>query len=123
MANTVRQVLSKRATVTYKDTAAKNLFTLPANAEVLFFIVDVKTAFNDSGTDLLDIGKQGSAEFFAKDIDVGTATQVFVTQYELGDIGDRVLEVQATYAGGSADATAGSAEVICVYTSKFATRQ
>ena len=123
LSNTPRQVMEKSAVVTYKDTTAKELFTLPSNAKILFFLVDVQTAFNDSGTDLLDLGKTGDGDFFADDIDVSAATQIMTQQYELGDVGDGIKTITGTYVGQNSNATAGKAVVTCVYSSKFATRQ
>lgn len=115
MSDIAQGVFVKKATLNYTDTAAKNLFTLPKNAMVLFFLVDVDTGFNDSGTDLLDLGKTGTATYFADDINVATAGQVMVQQTNLGDIGSAVIQVTGTYAGQNSNATAGQATVTCVF--------
>ena len=46
-------IVSQSNTVAYTDTTAKNLFIIPAGAQVINVIVDVVTAFTDTGTDLL----------------------------------------------------------------------
>jgi len=115
-----RQVIEKTATLTYLDnTKTIELFTLPASARILRFMVDVETAFDDTGTDLLDIGKIGLPEFFAADINVAVATQIIVEQYELGSIGERLITVTAVYAGQNSNATAGKAHISCIYSTKY----
>lgn len=115
MADTSLRVFAKKATVTYQNTTTKNLYTLPKNAVVLAYLVDVDTAFNDSGTDLLDIGKVGTQEHFAADINVATAGQIWAQQTNLGDTGDYPVVVTGTYTGQNSNATAGSATVTCLY--------
>jgi len=118
--NTERQVIEKVATLTYLDNGKViELFTLPANAHIMRFMVDVETAFDDTGTDLLDIGKIGSGEFFAADVTLAVATQVIVEQYELGDVGNRLITVTGTYAGQNSNATAGKAHIYCFYSTKY----
>jgi len=115
-----RQVIEKTATLTYLDNGvAVELFTLPASARILRFMVDVETAFNDSGTDLLDIGKIGTGEFFAADITLEVATQIIVEQYELGTIGEKLITVTGTYAGQNSNASAGKAHISCIYSTKY----
>ena len=115
MSDISERVFSKTATITYLNTTAKNLFTLPRKAKVLFFLVDVNTAFNDSGTDLLDIGIPTDAVYFADDVIVSVAGQVMVQQSNLGDIGNVPRVVQGKYIGQNSNATAGSLTVTCVF--------
>lgn len=104
-------------TVDFEDTTAKELFTLPKGAIPILWITNVTTAFNDSGTDLLDIGKSGTAAAFASDIDVSSAGQK-LTGYVVGALFAELTEdttVIATYAGENEDADAGAAVVGVLY--------
>ena len=112
MSDIALNVKMKKATIRFSDTTAKNLFTLPKNAFVMYFLVDVDTAFNGAGTDFLDLGKSGNATYFANDVDVSAANQILVMESNLGDIGSSVIQVTGIYAGA---ATAGLATVTCVY--------
>lgn len=101
-------------TVAYTDTAAKNLFVLPSKAKIVSIHVDVTTAFNSSGTDLLDLGKTGTANHFKNDLDVSSAAQTVTGWSNLGDVGSSDVQVIATYAQSVADASAGAARVTFV---------
>ncbi len=98
-------------TVAYTDTAAKTLFTLPANADIVGITVDVITAFDDSGTDVLDIGTSGSANRYKNDLSVATTGQTATGWSNLGDVGSSGVIITATYAGQTGDATNGQASV------------
>jgi len=116
MSDKNRGVYEKTAELRYTHRgSARNLFTLPKNAHVLFFLVNVTMAFNGSGTDLLDLGKVGSAEYFAADVDLSSVGQAFVIQSGLGDIGSSPVVVNGTYADQNSDATTGVAQITCVY--------
>ncbi|MDX1746608.1 MAG: hypothetical protein R3324_11775 [Halobacteriales archaeon] len=104
-------VFASTATVAYTDTTAKDLFDLPANAVIVGILVDVTTAFDDTGTDLLDIGKTGTADHFKDDLDVSSAGQTVNGWSNLGDVGTSPVTVTATFTGSNADAAAGAATV------------
>jgi hypothetical protein len=74
---TTRLVASKFATVARTDTAAKNLFTLPANAQVVDASVWAGTASNAGTTATVSVGKTGSNTFFVNAQDVkGTSGKI-----------------------------------------------
>lgn len=99
---------------------ATHLFNLPPHSVILRFMVEVVTAFNDSGTDLLDIGSSGTADAYANDVDLSTAGQVIVEESALGLTATRgVTEVFGKYSGQNSNATAGEARVSVVYASPF----
>lgn len=105
-------------TVAYTDTTAKSLFVLPQGAVVVGITVNVSTAFNSSGTDLLDIGITGTANYYANDLNVATATQLVVGM-QVARLLDTPLDapttVTATFVQSVADASAGSATVCFFY--------
>lgn len=107
-------VFAITGTVAYTDTTAKTLFVLPAKTLVVAVHVDVTTAFNDSGTDVLDVGKVGTGNHFRNDLDVSSAGQTLTGWSNLGDVGASAVGVTATYAGQNANASAGAARVTFV---------
>jgi hypothetical protein len=63
-----------KAEVLYTDTTQTTIITLPAGAVIWDVGIDVDTAFNDSGTDLLDIGITSTANDILNDYDVSTTS-------------------------------------------------
>lgn len=106
-----------RATVAYTDTTAKTLFTLPAGAIIVDWVVNVTTLFNDSGTDQLDIGVSGTLEKFAANIDVSSAglKTTGIVAAEIGAVQASATVVQAIFTGQNANANAGAATIMCRY--------
>lgn len=116
-ANIGKVVASQTATVAFTDTAAKDLFTLPAGAQILDVLVDVTTAFDAGDDNDLDIGKDGAAAHFVNDADVSAAGRVTGTRAfaNWADIGSADVTVTATYVPDGAAATAGAARITVVY--------
>jgi hypothetical protein len=107
----------KYNTIAFGDTTAKNLFTLPKGAIPIAWITNVTTAFNSSGTDLLDIGTPAAAARFANDIDVSSVGQK-LTGYVPAELFTPLTEdtqITGLYAQSVADAAAGAAVVACIY--------
>ena len=105
-------------TVAYTDTAGKVLFTLPPGSTPLRWTVNVTTVFNSNGTDYLDIGKPGSTEYFARDVDVSALGNTAVVSLN-SDVTTEMVGVLATYTNGGTAATTGLATVILEYTDAF----
>ncbi len=109
------------ALVAYTDDGvAVDIGVLPANSQIIEIYVDVLTAFNDTGTDLLDLGVSGAAERYAADLDLSSAARLLASSdvsqlAELDDIGSSQVTVQALYTGQNSDASAGSARVTILY--------
>lgn len=100
-------------TVAYTDTTAKTLFTLPAGAVPVAVLVNVTAAFDDTGTDLLDIGITGDANYFADNLNVASAGQL-VTGMDTAALYTQLAvptAVTATYTGQNGDAAAGTAVI------------
>lgn len=111
----VEQVL--RATVAYTDTTAKSLFTIPSGAVITGWVVSVTEAFNDTGTDLLDIGVAGTVAKFANDLDVSSQALVTsgIVSTQVGIVQATAQAVIGTYTGQNSDASAGLAVVVVRY--------
>lgn len=119
-ANCGLPILVQTATVAYTNTTAKNLFILPAGSQVLSVIVDVTTAFDSSGTDLLDIGTTASGALYVNDLDVSSTghnvcTLVAANLASILNVGTSDVTVTATYAQSVADAANGAATVTVLY--------
>jgi hypothetical protein len=108
------------ATILHTDTTV-NLGTLPAYSMPLaqLMSLDVRTAFTDTGTDLLKVGWSGTTNALLTDISVGTVGRVNITSAEYGASAGRVnataREVFATYTGSNADAGAGVCTIVIPY--------
>lgn len=118
MATISKPVKQISGVVKYTDTAGVVLFTLPPGSVPLRWTVNVTTAFNNAGTDLLDIGKSGSTEFYAKDVDVSATGNTVVTSLNSDEL-TAMTAILATYTGSSTAATTGLATVILEYTDAF----
>jgi len=105
------------ARVTYLTTSDTNIFVLPEGAVILQWLVNVTTAFNDSGTDLLNIGGAATATY-ASGLDVGAIGQI-TAGYVPGKLFTTPLgtdtQITAKYTGQNADASAGVATIAVFY--------
>lgn len=109
-------VQAKRGSIGWTATTATALFTLPAGAVPLEVLVDVTTTFNDSGTDVIDVGKTGTGDFFVADVAVTSTGRKVPTRTNLGvSVGTSAVTVTAIYAGQNGDASAGAATITVLY--------
>jgi hypothetical protein len=105
---------AQRATIAHTDTTAKDLFTLPAGAIIIAFVVNVTEAFDDSGSsDLLDIGDGTTADRFVADQDVGSAGLALVPSADDAALSAATV-IQGLYTPGTG-ATAGAATITALY--------
>lgn len=110
-------VMALRNTLIYTNTTAKSMFTIPDGAVVLDWVLEVTTAFNDSGTDLIDIGISGTIQKFGAAIDVA-ATGLKTTNIvaaQIGAVQSGAQAVIATYTGQNANSSAGAMVIMCRY--------
>lgn len=110
-----------RKSITYASPGsgvAATVGILPAGAVIVKPMsgVHITTAFNDSGTDLLDIGTSANDDLFATDLDLSSATFLACDE-AVGDFGPLAADttITATYTGQNANASAGAAEIIICY--------
>jgi len=115
------QVLRKRVNYTDRGVAV-TIGTIPAGAVVMGGGVQLVTTFNDSGTDLLDIGTSADADEFATALVVSATAPIYIAVDELAtnnsysETAD--ITVTATYSGENSNASAGAADVIIWYSIK-----
>lgn len=118
-------VQSLRKRITYLDNGiAVTVGKLPPYSVVVGGGVHIVTAFNDSGTDVLDVGFIGATtddDAYATDLTL--AAVGFIVLDELAAtsniMGTVEHTVTATYAGQNSNATAGEAYVIVNYVSGY----
>lgn len=118
MTGMAMSVVVLQGTVTRTNTTAKALFTLPAGAIPLLATVQVETAFNDSGTDLLTIGEGSDGDHFASGIDVSSTGAKLIAINESGVL-TKQTQVTATYTGQNGNSTTGRAKINMIYATPF----
>lgn len=104
-------------TVVYtQDGVPSHIATLPKGAEIVKWEVRVDTGFDDSGTDLLDIGDDVDDERFADDLNVASAGLLSTGFVAAETLTPLLAEtpILATYNGQNGNASEGSA-VVFVY--------
>lgn len=117
---TSRLCATKIATVARTDTTAKNLFTIPANAQVLDVKIWGTPQSNAGTTATLSVGKTGTNTFFVNGFDVKggtdkaqnrpTASNLFAS------VGTAAIQVVGIYAEtGTASTTGGPWSVLVDY--------
>lgn len=108
------------AVVTYLNisTLPASLFALPLGAVIIAWSVNVSTAFNGTGTNLLDIGISGTTQKYAASLNVGVGGQIttgFVaSQIQTTALAETVA-VQAIYTDGNSNSSAGVCTVCVQY--------
>lgn len=116
-----RGLVMIQGVVRYGDTAPKSLFSLPSGAIPLYAVVQTEVAFNDSGTDTLNLGIDQDDDYLAAGVSlasVGGQMVVFNQSPEFG----RQVGVIGRYVGQNGDATAGRAVVNLVFATPFEPR-
>jgi len=109
-------------TVAYTDSTAKDLFVLPADADIVDVVVIVDTAFDDSGTDLLNVGWSADPDALVDDHNVASAgvsrmgSGATMPYANIGDVGSSDLTITGSYTGQNGDASAGSATIYIYWT-------
>jgi hypothetical protein len=94
--------------------------TIPAGSQIVDINIDVTTAFDAAGTDLVTVGKTGSAAAYVAATSVATAGRASVATTGVysawADVGNTdVNYATLTYAYTSTAPTAGAGRVTIVY--------
>ena len=92
---------------------------IPANSQIVRIDVNVETAFNDSGTDLLEIGSSADTDLYVNDVAISAVGKIALGTAALcanwKDIGTSDVRVGYIYNGANDDATAGAATATISY--------
>lgn len=112
------QTLRKR--ITFGSTSAVTVGKIPAGSSVVGGGVHVITAFNDTGTDLVNIGYIGAttvASAYGSSLDVSAVGLIALDELASTTNIQGTVEhtVTAIYVGQNSNSTAGVADVIILY--------
>lgn len=105
--------------ITYQTTTAVKIVKVPANSTILRVEAHITTAFNDSGTDTINVQRSGQSAGELAAIAGGTAGVVVGTALAtaLSAVARPTSDTDLTvaYAGENSNASAGAARVIVEY--------
>jgi len=105
------------STLAYTNTTNKGMCRIPANANIVDYLISVSVAFNDSGTDLIDCGTSwGTTTELFSDVN-GELTVVGRpgSTTALGDVGATPKTIWCEYTGQNGNSSAGSAVLVVYY--------
>ena len=103
-----------KGTFTYESEDQINIITVPSGVVIKDIYINITTEFNDSGTEVLDVGITGTADHYKNNLDVGSTG--FTTAMD-GNIpeksGGTAITIQ--YDGQNNDANQGEGEIYIYY--------
>ena len=119
--NTGQVLMGQSFSFTYatEGSATDTTVVIPANSQIVSVDVNVETAFNDSGADILEVGSSADTDLYVNDTDISAAGSIAMGTAALcanwKDIGSTDIVVGYIYNGANNDATAGAATVTINY--------
>ena len=100
---------------TVEATATDTNVVIPANSQIVRIDVNVETAFNDSGTDILEVGSSADTDLYVNDVSIAAVGKIALGTAALcanwKDIGTSDIRIGYIYNGANNDASAGAATV------------
>ena len=121
MKNTGQVLMSQTFSFDYtvEGTATDTAVVIPANSQIVSVDVNVETAFNDSGSDLLEVGSSADTDLYVNDTVISAIGSIAMGTAALcanwKDIGTTDIVVGYIYNGANNDASAGAATVTISY--------
>jgi hypothetical protein len=107
---------AQHATLAYTDTTAKDLFTLPAGAQIVGFVVNVTTEFNGDTSNVLAIGDDTTVDRFVADYDCGTGAAGMALAASVDEAAlSSATTIKGVYVPGGGTPSAGAATLTCLY--------
>ena len=104
---------------TVEATATDTNVVIPANSQIVRIDVNVETAFNDSGNDLLEVGSSADTDLYVNDVSIAAIGKIALGTAALcanwKDIGTSDIKIGYIYNGANNDASAGAATVTISY--------
>ena len=104
---------------TVEGAATDTSVVIPANSQIVRIDVNVETAFNDSGTDILEVGSSADTDLYVNDVSIAAIGKIAMGTAALcanwKDIGSSDIRVGYIYNGANNDADAGAATVTISY--------
>ena len=119
--NTGQVLMSQSFSFAYstEGSATDTTVVIPANSQIVSIEVNVETAFNDSGSDLLEVGSSADTDLYINDVSIAAIGKIALGTAALcanwKDIGTTDIVVGYIYNGANNDADAGAATVTINY--------
>jgi hypothetical protein len=102
-----------------EGSATDTTVVIPANSQIVSIEVNVETAFNDSGNDLLEVGSSADTDLYINDVSIAAIGKIALGTAALcanwKDIGSSDVKIGYIYNGANNDASAGAATVTINY--------
>ena len=102
-----------------EGSATDTTVVIPANSQIVSIEVNVETAFNDSGNDLLEVGSSADTDLYVNDVSIAAIGKIALGTAALcanwKDIGTSDIKIGYIYNGANNDASAGAATVTISY--------
>ena len=119
--NTGQVLMSQSFSFAYttEGTATDTNVVIPANSQIVSIDVNVETAFNDSGADILELGSSADTDLYVNDVSIAAVGPAALGTAGLcanwKDIGTSDIRIGYIYNGANNDASAGAATVTINY--------
>ena len=119
--NTGQVLMSQSFSFTFatEGTATDTNVVIPANSQIVSVDVNVETAFNDSGADILEVGSSADTDLYVNDVAISAVGKIALGTAALcanwKDIGTSDVRIGFIYNGANDDATAGAATATISY--------
>ena len=119
--NTGQVLMSQSFSFAYttEGTATDTNVVIPANSQIVSIDVNVETAFNDSGADILEVGSSADTDLYVNDVSIAAVGPAALGTAGLcanwKDIGTSDIRIGYIYNGANNDASAGAATVTINY--------
>ena len=119
--NTGQDLMSQSFSFDYtvEATATDTSVVIPANSQIVRIDVNVETAFNDSGTDILEVRSSADTDLYVNDVSIAAVGKIALGTAALcanwKDIGTSDIRIGYIYNGANNDASAGAATVTISY--------
>jgi|TARA_B110000259_G_scaffold138381_1_gene155790 hypothetical protein len=121
MQNTGFVVMSQQVQFAFGDEGAdvNTTAVIPANSQIIDIKINVETAFNDTGADLLDIGVVGNSDLYVNDFDINATGSFALGAAGLCanwlDVGATDVQIAFIYNGANNDASTGAGTFTIMY--------
>ena len=119
--NTGQVLMSQSFSFTFatEGAATDTNVVIPANSQIVSVDVNVETAFNDSGADILEVGSSADTDLYVNDVAISAIGKIALGTAALcanwKDIGTSDVRIGFIYNGANNDASAGAATVTISY--------
>ena len=119
--NTGQVLMSQSFSFTFatEGAATDTNVVIPANSQIVSVDVNVETAFNDTGADILEVGSSADTDLYVNDVSIAAVGKIALGTAALcanwKDIGTSDIRIGFIYNGANNDASAGAATVTISY--------